>query len=150
MRAKYGHCEYGVDYSTPPHEQRRNSLPDAKNIVPTEEGLITGRKGQTKFNNSSLSARVTSFFEFKSGATREQIVSYSTKIGEYDSGTGEFVDKITGLTSDKMFQWVNFGGKACGVNATDNPQYWDGSSGGDLAGSPPVGRTITQWSNRLW
>jgi len=50
-----------------------------------------------------------------------------------------------------MFKWVNFAGKAIGVNeGSDVPQYWDGSTGGDLAGSPPQGQTIATWSNRLW
>ena len=138
----YGHCELGVDYSTPPHELPLNALADAKNVLPTYKGLPTGRNGQTKYNNSSLSSRVTSFFEFKSGSTRKQLVSYSTSIGEYNSGTGEFVNKITGLTSDKMYQWVNFAGKAIGVNeGSDVPQYWDGTTGGNLAGSPPQGIT---------
>jgi len=148
--SRYGHCEFGVDYSTPPHEQSDRTLADASNILPNEEGLATGRKGQTKFNNTTLGSRVTSFFEFKSGTTRKQLASYGTKIGEYSDGTGEFVDKITGLTDDQMYQWENFGGKAIGVNGADAPQYWDGSTGGDLAGSPPVGTSIAQWANRIW
>ena len=147
----YGHVELGVDYSIPPHELPGVALADSKNIIPDDKGLAVGRSGQVKFNNTSLATRVTSFFEFRNGATRRQIASYGTKVGEYSSGTGEFVDKITGLTSDKMFQWVNFTGKAIGVNeGSDVPQYWDGSAGGDLAGSPPQGQTIAKWSNRLW
>ena len=147
----YGHCELGVDYSTPPHELLGAALADSKNVVPNDEGLIVGRGGQVKFNNTTLSDRVTSFFELRNGATRKQLASYGTKIGEYSTGTGEFVDKITGLTDDKMTQWVNFGGKAISVNeGADPPQYWDGSSGGNLAGSPPHGQTIAEWSNRLW
>ena len=149
-KTPYGHCELGVDYSTPPHELATNALADAKNISLTYDGLPTGRSGQVKYNNTSLASRITSFHEFKSGTTRKSIASYSTKVGEYSAGTNEFVDKITGLTSDKMFQWVNFAGKAIGVNGTDVPQYWDGSAGGDLAGSPPVGTSIAQWANRLW
>jgi len=149
-KSPYGHCELGVDYSTPPHEQPANALADAKNVVPTLKGLLTGRGGQVKYNNVSLASRITSFHELRSGSTRKQLVSYSTKIAEYDSATSEFVDKITGLTSDKMYQWINFAGKAIGVNATDAPQYWDGSSGGDLADTPPIGVTIANWSNRVW
>ena len=149
--SQYGHCELGVDYSTPPHELPINALADAKNIVPTYKGLPTGRKGQAKFNNTTLSSRITSFHEFKSGSTRKQLVSYDTRIGEYDSGTGDFVSKISGLTADKMFQWANFQGKAIGVNeGNDAPQYWDGTVGGDLAGSPPNGNSVIQWANRIW
>jgi len=152
-RYKYGHCFLGVDYSTPPHELPETALADASNVVPTASGLPTGRGGSVKLNSTTLSARITSFHEFKSGAsTRDSICSYSTKIAVYNSGTGEFVDKITGLTSDKMTQWVNFAGKAICVNeGSDVPQYWtDDSNKGNLGGSPPSGLTIAEWSNRLW
>ena len=149
---KYGHTFYGVDYSRPPHELPEYALADASNVLPDQSGLITGRKGSTKLNGTSLASRITSVHELRSGvSTRSKMCSYSTKVAEYNSGTGEFVDKITGLTSDKMFQWVNFAGKAIGVNeGSDNPQYWDGSSGGDLAGTPPKGRCVAEWSNRLY
>ena len=152
MDQLYGHCFNGVDYSTPPHELPITALADASNVVPTEAGLPTGRGGSVKYNSTSLASRVTSFHEFKSGSTRNQLVSYSTKVGSYNSTTGDFVDKITGLTSDKMFQWVNFRGKAIGVNeGSDAPQYWtDDSNNGDLAGSPPKGNSIATWQNRVW
>jgi len=146
----YGHCELGVDYSVPPHEQPSNMLADAKNIVPNRKGLPTGRGGQVKYNNTSLASRITSFHEFRNGANRNQLVTYSTKMGSYSSATGEFVEKITGLTDNLMFKWTNFGGLAIGVNGIDAPQSWDGTTGQDLAGSPPIGLTVAQWSNRLW
>jgi hypothetical protein len=148
--SQYGHCELGVNYSIPPYELRANELADSKNVVPSRKGLPTGRGGQVKFNNTTLSSRVTSFHEYKSGTDRDQIVSYSTKIAVYNSGTSEFDDKITGLTDDKMFQWANFGGLSVGVNEVDAPQAWNGSSGAALTGSPPIGLTVAQWSNRLW
>lgn len=148
----YGHCYLGVDYSLPPHELPGTALADAQNIVPNAAGLPTGRLGSVKLNSTTLSARITSFHEHKTGSTFNQLASYSTKIGYYNSGTGEFVDSITGLTSNKMTQWVNFAGKAICVNeGSDAPQYWtDSSTKGALAGSPPTGLTIAEWSNRLW
>lgn len=151
MLRRYGHCFLGVDYSVPPHELQEAALADARNIVPTSAGLPTGRGGSTKLNSTSLGARVTSFFEFKSGSTVEQIATYSTKMGVYSAGVGDFVDEITALTNNKMFQWVNFAGKVIGVNGgNDNPQYYDGTDSGDLDGDPPKGLTVTEWSNRLW
>ncbi len=148
---KYSHCLMGIDYATPPHELHPFALADAQNVVPDETGLPTGRKGSVKLNSTSLASRVTSFHEFKSGSTLKQMCSYSTKIAEYSSGSGDFVDKITGLTSNKMTQWVNFAGKAIAVNeGADVPQYWDGSAGGNLAGSPVTGLTVAEWGNRLW
>ena len=56
------------------------------------------------------------------------------------------------MTTDKMTQWVNFAGKSICVNeGADHPKYFDGtSSGGDLAGTPPHGLTIADWSSRVW
>ena len=150
---KIGPCYLGVDYSVPPHELPKGALADAQNIVPAASGLPTGRSGSVKYNNISLSSRITSFHEFRSGAsTRDRLCSYSTKIAKYNTVTSEFDDVITGLTSDKMLQWVNFQGKAICVNeGADAPQYWtDAATNGDLAGSPPKGLTIAQWSNRVW
>jgi len=148
-----GSCILGVDYATPPIVLPSGSLPDARNILPTAEGLPRGRRGSVKLNSTALASRITSVHEFRSGtASRNTLASYGTKIAYYDSGTGEFVDSITGLTTGKMLQWVNFAGKAICVNeGTDAPQYWtDSSTHGALGGSPPVGRTIAEWSNRLW
>ncbi len=148
---QYGHCVLGVDYSIPPHELHKFALADAQNIVVNAAGLPIGTKGAVKLNSTSLGSRITSFHELRAGSTRDKIASYSTKIAVYNSGSGEFVDKITGLTSDKMFQWVNFAGKAIGVNeGNDVPQFWDGTTGGDLDGSPVTGKTIAEWGNRLW
>lgn len=151
MNASYGPCYHGVDYSVPPHGLIETALADASNIVVNEKGLPTGRGGSVRLNNTSLASEVTSFHEYRSGATANQICSYSTKIAVYNSATGEFVDKITGLTDGEMYQWTNFDSKAIGANGADAPQYWtDDSNKGDLAGSPPVGVCVTEWSNRLW
>ena len=146
----YGHCYHGVDYSTPPHELPTTALADSKNIIPTAGGLPTGRGGSAKFNATSLASRVTSFFEFRSGTTRTALASYSTKIASFNT-SGVKTDEITGLTSNKMTQWVNFAGKAICVNGgADVPQYYDAGASGALAGSPVTGYTIAEWSNRLW
>lgn len=148
----FGHVFLGVDYATPPHELSRSALADAYNVVVDDSGLPKGRGGSVKYNSVSLADRLTSLFQHKSGSTVNTLCSYDTKVAYYNTGTGEFVDSITGLTSDKMFQWVNFAGKAIGVNeGSDNPQYWqDSSTKGDLAGTPTKGLCIAEWSNRVW
>jgi len=149
---KYGHTYLGVDYSTPPHELSRAALADASNVVPDENGLPKGRGGSVKLNGTSLASEIWSVFEFRSGSTAYKLASYSTKIGYYNTGTGEFTDSITGLTDNKMRQWVNFAGKAISVNeGADAPQYWQATdTHGALAGSPTNGRTIAEWANRVW
>lgn len=148
---RYGHCFFGVDYSIPPTEIFETALADGKNVLIDDSGLIIPRGGSVKLNNVSLASRITSFFEYSTGSTRSQLCSYSTKIAVYNSTTGEFDDVITGLTDDKMVQWVNFQGKAICVNeGADVPQYYTAAADGDLEGSPPQGLTIAVWANRLW
>ncbi len=148
----FGPCILGVDYSIPPHLLPQGALADARNIVPTLSGLPTGRSGMVKLSTVVAASRITSLHEFRSGTTRNTLMSYGTAIACYNSGTGVFDDEITGLTTGKMFQWVNFAGKAIGVNeGVDHPQYFsDTSTHGDLAGSPPHGRAIVEWANRVW
>lgn len=153
MKTDYGFCTLGVDYSVPPTEQAQGMLADASNVLPTNQGLISSRAGQTKLHTVSLASRVTSFFEHTgSDGTRIKLATFSDKIALYDSGSGEFVTKISGLTSDKMFQWVNFGGKSICVNeGADAPQYvTDSTTYGALAGSPPNGKTVMEFGNRIW
>jgi hypothetical protein len=149
---QYGFGIHGVDYATAPINLAYGMLADSSNCVVDDSGFVKGRGGLTYLNTTPLASRVTSLFEFRSGTTRYQLASYATKIALYNSGTGAFDDEITGLTTGKMLQWVNFQNKAICVNeGTEAPQYFtDASTHGALAGSPPTGRTIAEWSNRLW
>lgn len=156
---RYGHCFYGVDYAVPPHELNASALADARNVYVNGKGLITGRGGTLRLNSTALGGgdKVLGGLEFRSGSTRRLFAAYNdgaggAKIGYYDSGTGDFSEQITGLTEDKMWQFVNFGGKLIGVNeGADAPQYYtDDVTKGDLAGDPPSGLTICEWANRLW
>ena len=152
MKARYGHVFHGVDYSIPPHELPPTALADASNVVVNSNGLAQQRGGTLKLNNTPLGSKVTSFFEYRSGTTRNKLVTYADKIGLYVDNDSEFTPVITGLASGHMVQWVNFEGKAICVNeGYDNPQYFtDASTLGDLAGSPPKGNGIVKWANRIW
>lgn len=147
----YGNAIYGVDYSIPPHLLPQGFLADGRNVVVNSSGLITGRKGSVKLNSTSLASRITSVFEYLSGTTRYTLNTYGENVGLYSSGTGEFTAEITGLTSGKMWQWINFGNKAIGVNeGYDTPQYFtDASTHGDLTGAPK-GLCIAEWGQRVW
>jgi len=153
MIAGYGIGNLGVDYSLPPQGLPLGALADACNMIPTDSGLITGRNGTSKLNVpvDYGNSRMTSLFEYRSGTTTKILCSYKTALAYYNSATNAFVDYVTGLTTGKMCQWVNFAGKAISVNeGSDAPQYFDGSAGGALAGTPPNGRTICEWSSRVW
>ncbi len=151
-RYGYGPYPLGVDYSTPPHALPAGALADARNVYPMASGLLTGRGGSSKVNGSAATSAIKSVFEFRSGTSTQILCNYGTVIAYYNSGTGALVNSITGLTTGKKCQWVNFAGKAICVNeGADAPQYWAATgSCGDLAGSPPTGKTVAAWGNRLW
>ncbi len=154
MLYNYGIGNLGVDYSLPPQALPAGALADACNVIPTDSGLITGRWGTTKLNNAAVNSghsRMTSLFEYRNGSTVKTLCSYDTRLAYYNAATNVFIDYVAGLTADKMCQWVNFAGKAISVNEGSNaPQYFDGTTGGNLAGTPPNGLTICDWSSRVW
>lgn len=154
MLYTYGIGNLGVDYSIPPQALPPGALADACNVIPQDSGLITGRSGILKLNNAAVdygNSRMTSLFEFRSGTTTKILCSYKTALAYYDATTNVFIDYVTGLTTDKMCQWVNFAGKAISVNeGAEAPRYFDGTTGGALAGAPPNGKTICDWSSRVW
>ncbi len=154
MLYTYGIGSLGVDYSLPPQTLTAGLLANSCNIIATDSGLLTGRNGTARLNNAAVdygNSRMTGLFEYRSGTTTKILCSYKTMLAYYDTTSNVFVDYVTGLTTDKMTQWVNFAGKAISVNeGANHPQYFDGTTGGELAGSPPHGLTICDWSSRVW
>ena len=151
MRYAYGMGKYGVNYSIPPSALPSGMLADGCNVLPNDAGLLTGRGGTLALNNAAVSSAITGLFEYRSGSTVATLCSYDTKLAAYDDATDVFIDYITGLTAGKKTQWCNFAGKAISVNeGSDPPQYFDGTTGGALAGTPPNGKTICEWSSRVW
>jgi len=147
----YGSCIYGTDFSIPPHLLLQGMLADSRNIVPTASGLPTGRNGTTKLSTTPTSSRITSLHEFRSGTTRYTLMSYGTKVTYYNSTTGVFEDVITGLTTGKHLQWINFGGKAICVNeGADTPQWFSDPTTIGTIGAAPKGNCICEWQNRVF
>jgi hypothetical protein len=151
MKANYGYCVYGVDYSIPPSQQTTGYLSDSKNVVPNDKGLATGRNGSMKLNAAALPDRTTSFFEHREDdGTLTKLASSDERIFRFNTATGLFQAAITGLTAGKKLQWMNFGGKSICVNeGEDTPQYYqDSSTNGDLTGAPK-GLSIAEWGSRI-
>lgn len=153
MLAPYGIGHFGVNYSVPAVGLTPGQLADASNIEVNEAGLITGRSGTLKlgaavdYGNSPISG----MFEYRNGSTVKTLCSYKKSLAYYNPATDMFIDFVSGLTEGKMTQWVNFAGKAICVNeGYDSPQYYDGSAGGALAGTPPKGKIICTWGSRVW
>jgi hypothetical protein len=147
----FGPFLYGVDYSTPPAQLQDTALADAANVIPLSNSLLTGRGGTGKMHGNKLNYPVKSFHEFLNGDTSLLLANYGNIVGYLDTDTQTMTPLFT-LTSAKKAQWVTFGEKAIMINeGSDNPQYiTDTSTYGDLAGSPPKGKSIAVWSNRVW
>lgn len=150
---RYGYAQMGVNYAAPPYELNDAELADARNVYLTDAGLLTGRGGSTKLNSTAVSSRITSVHEYHSGTSRATIATHGTKVSVYSSATGELMEQITGLADGELWQWVNFAGKAIGVNeGTDYPQYYADTGSGKLTtdANLPKAKCVIEWSNRIY
>lgn len=123
---------------------------DASDNLATRAGIVA------LFSNTFVS-RITSlhYFTTDSGEVGVLFTNGSKVWIGQTNGTG--VTDLTGaltLPSDTFWQWVTFGGIAIGVNKAtsgDNPIKVNTSSvASALGGTPPKGKYITVWNNRVW
>lgn len=147
----------GIITSLPGNEIPDNAAQDILNFEFDDADNISARRGVTQLNANTFAGRITSLHYFTSEAG-EIGVLFTTANKLYiveTNGTGQ--TELTGsltLPSDTFWQWVTFGGRAIGVNkATSgtNPVKVDVSSVATaLGGSPPKGKYIEVWNNRVW
>lgn len=118
---------------------------------------LSTRNGLTELFATTFANRITSAYYFTSGAGEIGIL-YTTgtqlRIVE-TNGTGD--TNITGaltLPNDTFWQWITFKDLAIGVNkasAGDNPvKVSTAAAAAALGGSPPKGKYIALWNNRVW
>jgi hypothetical protein len=142
----------GVNYEDAPSELGFPYLVDAQNLVPSPTGDPTKRGGSSVLNSVAYGTYITSFHEYINAGTSYKFASQGTVIGLFD-GASTFDNHITGLTSGKYGQWLNYGSYAIYVNGTDNAQKTDGTTGNDLTSDLsgiPGGRCIAEWGERVW
>jgi hypothetical protein len=154
----------GVNYTIPPNELPTPNgvsfyASDLQNIVPSYNGYATKRGGSTKYNDTAYTdpacgSIITSFHELDSFY---KFCSVGSKIGIYNSSTGNFDDHITGLTSGPTIgtfdSWLNYGGYAIYANGLDNIKKTDGITPSDLttdeSGLAGYGN-LAEWGERVW
>lgn len=147
----------GIITSKPATEIPDNAAQDILNMEFDDSNNLSGRAGIGELYSNTFASRITSLHYF-TVETGEVGLLWTTGnklyIGETD-GTG--VTEITGgltLPSDNFWQWVTFGGLAIGVNKAttgDNPvKVSNTSTAAALGGSPPAGKYIAIWNNRVW
>jgi hypothetical protein len=133
------------------------ALQDALNVEFDEAGNLAPRTGLTELFATTFANRITSAYYFTSGAGEIGIL-YTTgsqlRIVE-TNGTGDA--NLTGaltLPSNNFWQWITYRDLAIGVNKAtsgDNPvKVSTGAVAAALGGSPPKGKYIDLWENRVW
>jgi len=132
--------------------------------------LERGKKASTYHKNVStaavavnqyLTSKITSVYQYiKEDGTSDVICTSGAKAYRLDTGNDWLVpiDSAVTLPNDTYWQWVTYKDVAIGVNrsntgaAKTNPVKLT-TVGGNLAalgGSPPKGRFIEVWNNRIW
>ncbi len=147
----------GIDTSRPPTEIDDRAAQDILNFEFDDSSNLSTRRGVTQLLATTFNDRITSLHYFTSEAGEIGVLfttGNTLRLVETD-GTG--LTNLTGaltLPTDNFWQWVTFGGFAIGVNKAtsgDNPVKVNTSSvASALGGSPPKGKYIEVWNNRVW
>lgn len=146
----------GINTAVPPQEIQDNEVQDMLNFEFDDAGNISTRHGVTQLSADTFS-RITSLHYFTIDAGEIGILlTEGTKLQIIETnGTG--LTNLTGaltFPNNTFWQWVTYGGLAIGVNGATsgtNPVKVDSTStAAALGGSPPRGKYIAVWNNRVW
>lgn len=148
----------GINTSIPPERLQDTEAVDILNFeFDLDDHLIT-RSGVSEYYPAKFEKRITSLHYSENDAGDVFILNtsgprlYAAAIDDANP-----VD-ITGalvLPADNYWQWVNYGGIAIGVNKAttgNNPIKVGGAipTAAPLGGSPPKGKYIAVWNERVW
>lgn len=141
----------------PSSEIPDDALQEALNLEFDDSDNLATRNGVTALFSTTFANRITSLYYFTSGSGEIGIL-YTTanqlRIVE-TNGTGD--TNLTGaltLPNNTFWQWITYKDLAIGVNKAasgDNPvKVSTGAVAAALGGSPPKGKYIALWENRVW
>jgi hypothetical protein len=147
----------GIVTSFPATEIPDDAAQDILNMEFDDSDNLSCRNGLTQLFSTTFANRITSLYYFTSGAGEIGIL-YTTaaqlRIVE-TNGTGD--TNLTGaltLPNNTFWQWITYKDIAIGVNKAssgDNPvKVSTGAVAAALGGSPPKGKYIALWENRVW
>src|SRR5262245_21426343 len=150
--------DLGIITSAPATEIPDNALQDLLNMEFDDGGNISTRAGVVALMDDTFAERVTSLHYFTTEADGEIGVLLTTGSSLWIVQTdGSDLTDLTGsltLPDDRFWQWRTFGGLAIGVNKAtsgDNPiKVTDVPAASALGGTPPKGKYIEVWKNRVW
>ena len=147
----------GIITSKPSTEIPDDAAQDIINMEFDESDNLSTRNGFVELNANTYASRITSAYYFTSGSGEIGILfttGSQLRIVE-TNGTGD--TNLTGaltLPNDTFWQWITYKDIAIGVNKAtsgDNPvKVSTGAVAAALGGSPPKGKYIALWENRVW
>jgi len=124
---------------------------DLLNVIFTKE--LSKRYGYTAVNSTAITGSTGIYglgAYYQSDGTRELLYASHTVIGKITVGTGATENIITGLTSNQRTIFETFQDLIIAVNGSDSPQKYDGTTGADLDGSPPVASYVALHKDYLF
>ncbi len=132
-------------------------LTRAENIVYELDGGPRKAPGTAKVNSAALEsgARINGFYDAwfhgSSGTpVQHRVIAVGEKI-KADDADGVFADVISGLAGGGIPSFCMLEDLlVIGITGGDPPQSYDGSTGGNLAGSPPNFTICCTHANRVW
>ena len=146
----------GINTATPSTEIEDNEFQDSLNFEFDNNGNLSTRRGVTELLSTTF-GRITSlhYFSADSGEVGILLTEGTTLRIVQTNGTG--LTTLSGaltLPNNTFWQWVTFGGIAIGVNkatsGTNPVKVTTAPAAAALGGSPPFGKYITTWNNRVW
>lgn len=129
----------------------------AENIVYELDGGVHKAPGTSKVNSSALESGadiIGAYDAWFHGAVgtpaQHRILNMTTKIKK-DDADGTFTDLFTGLVSGAVPSYTMLEDLlVIGLDSSDVPKSWDGTTAQNLAGSPPNFAICTTHANRIW
>src|SRR5262245_37375885 len=146
----------GINTATPSTEIENNEFQDSLNFEFDNNGNISTRRGVTELLSTTF-GRITSLHYFTVDSGEVGILFTEGTTLRIVSTTGTGLTTLSGaltLPNNTFWQWVTFNGIAIGVNkatsGTNPVKVTTAPAASALGGSPPFGKYITTWNNRVW
>lgn len=147
----------GINTAKPPTEIADNEAQDILNFEFDDSGNLSTRRGVTQLMATTFNNRITSLHYYTSEVGEIGILFTTGNTLQLVETNGTGLTNLTGaltLPSDTYWQWRTFNGIAIGVNKAttgDNPVKVNTLSvASALGGTPPKGKYIEVWNNRVW
>jgi hypothetical protein len=132
-------------------------LTTAKNIIYELDGGLRKAPGTSKVNSAAVGSGADihgcydAWFHGAVGTPAQHRILNHTTVIMKDDGDGTFSNLFTGLVSGAVPSYAMIEDLlVIGLDSTDTPKSWDGTTAQALAGSPPNFSICVSHANRLW